>query len=270
MRATRGTKAKLGGATLVIVIIATLLGRTDMLEMFGISGNTGSQSGSATGSQDFATTPAEEKMNRFLSFLIDDMEKVWIKRLAGSGASYKAPGLVVFRDGVQSACGFSSSATGPFYCPGDKKLYLDLSFFKELARGLGASGDFAQAYVVAHEIGHHLQTLLGTSKRMRRAQSRDPSRKNELSVLLELQADCYAGIWAHDAQERNLLEVGDLQEALTAAMAIGDDTLQKKATGTVRPESWTHGSSAQRRKWFQRGFEGGSLQGCDTFVNESM
>ncbi len=266
----RGVKGKLGAGTIVIVLIAAVLGRTDLLETFGIGGGSGGQSASQQTNTPVETSRADEKKIRFLSFLIDDMEKVWTKRLASSATPYEAPVLVVFRNGVDSACGYSSSATGPFYCPADHKLYLDTAFFDDLAHRFKAAGDFAQAYVVAHEVGHHLQTLFGTSKRMRRAQSRNPSRKNELSVLLELQADCYAGIWAHDAAERNLLEVGDLREALTAAMAIGDDTLQKQATGKVRPESWTHGSSAQRRKWFKRGYDQGSVEQCNTFAGEGI
>ena len=265
----RSAKGKLGAGTLVIVLIAAVLGRTDLLETFGIGGSGGGQSSSGQ-STTHAPSPEDEKSMRFLSFLIDDMENVWTTRLASTANPYEAPVLVVFRDGVDSACGYSSSATGPFYCPGDHKLYLDTAFFDDLAHRFKAAGDFAQAYVVAHEVGHHLQTLLGTSKRMRRAQAKSPSRKNELSVLLELQADCYAGIWAHDAAERNLLEVGDLREALTAAMAIGDDTLQRQATGKVRPESWTHGSSAQRREWFQRGYDNGSVQQCNTFAGEGI
>tara|TARA_R110002073_G_scaffold123819_11_gene267985 strand:+ start:36342 stop:37337 length:996 start_codon:yes stop_codon:yes gene_type:complete len=269
----KGVKGKLGAGTIVIVLIAAVLGRTDLLETLGIGGGGGGGGGQASSQQTNApaqSSPEDEKSMRFLSFLIDDMETVWTKRLSSGSTPYEAPVLVVFRNGVDSACGFASSATGPFYCPGDHKLYLDTAFFDDLAVRFKAAGDFAQAYVVAHEVGHHLQTLLGTSKRMRRAQAATPSRKNELSVLLELQADCYAGIWAHDAAKRNLLETGDLREALTAAMAIGDDTLQKQATGKVRPESWTHGSSAQRREWFQRGYDQGSVPSCNTFANEGI
>ncbi len=270
-RGGRGAKAKLGAGTIIIVLIAAVLGKTELLEQFGIGGSSGRQATTSEGTRTRApSSPEEEKTINFLSFLIDDMESTWTQKLGSSPSPYQAPVLVVFRDGVNSACGYSSSATGPFYCPGDRKLYLDTAFFEDLAHSLGAAGDFAQAYVVAHEVGHHLQTLLGTSSRMRRAQSKSPSRKNELSVLLELQADCYAGIWAHAAKSRDLLEVGDLREALTAAMAIGDDTLQRKATGSVRPESWTHGSSAQRREWFQRGYDTGSVERCDTFAGEGI
>ena len=264
-----GAKGKLGAGSIVIVLIAVVLGRTDLLSQLGIGGS-GTTTSQAPMQTSESASPADEQAIRFLSFLIDDMEETWLKRLADTSTPYQAPVLVVFRDGVDSACGFSSSATGPFYCPGDRKLYLDTAFFADLAVRFKAAGDFAQAYVVAHEVGHHLQTLLGTSRRMRAAQARSPSRKNELSVLLELQADCYAGIWAHDAANRDLLEVGDLSEALTAAMAIGDDTLQRQATGTVRPESWTHGSSSQRREWFERGYQQGSIASCDTFANERL
>lgn len=270
----RRSKSTIGAAGIIILLIAAALGKTDLLSDLGLSSSGASEqstspsSGASSSGVPQQSDPKEEKAIRFLSFLIDDMEQSWTKKLTGGRVPYQAPVLVVFRDGVDSACGFSSSATGPFYCPADKKLYLDLSFFRDLAVRFSAAGDFAQAYVVAHEIGHHLQTLTGISPRMRRAQKRNPSRKNELSVLLELQADCYAGIWAHDAARRDLLDVGDLEEALRAATAIGDDTLQRKSTGKVRPESWTHGSSAQRKKWFRVGYDRGSVEACNLFAGE--
>ena len=272
----RRRKSTIGAAGIIILLIAAALGKTGLLSDLGLSSSGSAGGTSANGSSGTASSapqansPKEEKAIRFLSFLIDDMEESWTKKLSGSPTPYQAPVLVVFRDGVDSACGFSSSATGPFYCPADRKLYLDLSFFRDLAVRFSAAGDFAQAYVVGHEVGHHLQTLTGISPRMRRAQKRNPSRKNELSVLLELQADCYAGIWANDAARRRLLEVGDLEEALRAATAIGDDTLQRKSSGKVRPESWTHGSSAQRKKWFRIGYDQGSIAACDTFAGEQI
>ncbi|MFY0573257.1 neutral zinc metallopeptidase [Cystobacter fuscus] len=182
------------------------------------------------------------------------------------GVRYVEPRLVLFSDAVESACGFQESAVGPFYCPGDQRVYLDLGFFQELDERFGAPGDFAQAYVVAHEVGHHVQNLLGVSERVQARRARSRADANALSVLQELQADCFAGIWAHHAQkQRQVLERGDIEEGLTAASAIGDDTLQRRAGGHVVPESFTHGSSAQRVSWFRRGFEQGSLEACDTF-----
>jgi predicted metalloprotease len=173
--------------------------------------------------------------------------------------------LVVFRDAIQSACGFAESASGPFYCPGDQKVYIDLAFYDELRQRFGAAGDFAQAYVIAHEIGHHLQTLLGVEEQVRRAQRARPDRQNVLSVSMELQADCFAGVWGHSTAQRNLLEQGDVEEGLNAAAAIGDDRIQRMSTGRVMPEKFTHGSSAQRVRWFRRGLETGQLSACDTF-----
>jgi predicted metalloprotease len=178
--------------------------------------------------------------------------------------------LVLFTDAVNTACGYSSSAVGPFYCPGDNKAYIDLSFYRELSRQLGAPGDFAQAYVLAHELGHHVQNLLGTSRAMRLQQKREPDRSNELSVRLELQADCFAGIWAHSTARRDLLERGDIKEGLDAAAAIGDDRLQRRAGRATNSETWTHGSSAQRVRWFQRGLDSGEIADCDTFAAETL
>jgi len=198
-----------------------------------------------------------------------DAQNTWSEKLGGR---YEATKVVLFRDAIQSACGYAGSATGPFYCPGDRKVYLDLGFFDELQRRFGASGDFAQAYVLAHEIGHHVQTITGTEGQMRQMQQSNPGNANALSVRLELQADCYAGVWGHDASKSGRaaagaveLDPGDLEEALRAAAAIGDDRLQKLGSGRVMPEKFTHGSSEQRMTWFKRGFDSGDPRTCDTF-----
>jgi predicted metalloprotease len=209
--------------------------------------------------------PADEAGDR-ISRVLGDTEQVWSQLFAQQNRAYRKPTLVLFSEAVDSACGFNSSAVGPFYCPGDHRLYIDLAFFNELDRRFGAPGDFAQAYVVAHEVGHHVQNLLGVFERARSmAQSRaDP---NAISVSQELMADCFAGIWGHYAAARNLLEPGDVEEGLTAAAAIGDDRIQKRTQGQVTPETWTHGSSAERVKWFRHGLETGQIRSCDTFAS---
>jgi predicted metalloprotease len=211
--------------------------------------------------------PAEEKLAQFVSVVLADTEDVWQDLFRKSGRQYKDPKLVLFRDRVDSACGFGSAATGPFYCPGDSNVYIDLSFFDEMARRLNAPGDFAQAYVIAHEVGHHVQNLMGISDRVHTAQTRAGDvERNELSVRLELQADFLAGVWAHHAQQNwNILEEGDIAEAMNAATAIGDDRLQRKSRGIVVPESFTHGTSEQRTRWFVRGLKTGDMSQGDTF-----
>ncbi len=212
-------------------------------------------------------TPAEKEMGDFVAVVLADTEDTWQAIFRQQGASYREPTLVLFSGGVNSACGMASSAVGPFYCPGDQKLYLDLSFFQDLKDRHGAPGDFAQAYVIAHEVGHHVQTLMGISNQVREAgRGRSKTEVNALSVRQELQADCFAGLWGHAANtERQILDPGDLEEALTAATAIGDDRLQREAGRGVVPDSFTHGSSAQRVRWFRRGFESGDIASCDTF-----
>ncbi len=200
-----------------------------------------------------------------MSFLIDDQQKVWAGIFRAEGKSYRPARLVLYTRGTETGCGYGQSAIGPFYCPPDQKVYLDLDFFQLMRQRLGAPGDFAQAYVLAHEVGHHVQNLLGTNKSVDAQTARAPSRKNELSVRLELQADCYAGVWAHSTAERKLLEKGDIDESLKAAWQIGDDTLQKNAGRRVSPDSFTHGSSEQRTRWFRRGLDSGSIDACDTF-----
>jgi predicted metalloprotease len=203
---------------------------------------------------------------KFVSFVVEDVQRTWEKEFPQLGRNYQRAKLVLFRDATRSGCGFAKSAMGPFYCPADEKVYLDLGFFDELRSRFGAPGRFAEAYVIAHEFGHHVQTLLGTEEKVRRAEAKRPSLKNTLSVRVELQADCFAGVWGHSTDERNLLESGDVESGLAAAAAVGDDRLQKAATGRVNPESFTHGSSKERVEWFRRGFQTGQVGACDTFA----
>jgi len=212
------------------------------------------------------SAPATDQMSQFVSVVLADTEDTWRELFNRMGRQYREPKLVLFTGSVQSACGMAGAAVGPFYCPSDQKLYLDLSFFRALRDRFRAPGDFAQAYVIAHEVGHHVQTLLGISDKAASARQRGGAQANAMSVRMELQADCLAGVWAHHAkQSRDILEEGDLEEALNAASAIGDDRLQRQAQGRVAPETFTHGSSRQRVQWFGRGFETGELRRCDTF-----
>ncbi len=210
---------------------------------------------------------AEKQLREFVAVVLADTEDTWNGIFRNSGKSYREPTLVLFRGSVQSACGFAQAAMGPFYCPADQKVYIDLSFYDSLKNQMNAPGDFAQAYVIAHEVGHHVQHLLGITGQMQAMRQRlSQSEYNRLSVRLELQADCFAGIWAHSADRtRNLVEPGDIDEALNAASQIGDDRLQQRQQGQVVPDSFTHGTSAQRVRWFRRGYEGGSPASCDTF-----
>ena len=216
--------------------------------------------------------PADDKQAKFVSVVLASTEDVWTKIFQQGGAKYRDPKLVLFRGAVPTACGTGQSAMGPFYCPGDQKVYLDMNFFDTLSRQLGAPGDFARAYVIAHEVGHHVQTLLGTTAKVDNMRGRVSQRdQNALSVRLELQADCYAGIWAnHSQQAKNWLDQGDIESAMNAAQQIGDDTLQRQQTGTVRPDGFTHGSSAQRVRCFTTGLKTGSVQSCDTFNTQSL
>lgn len=211
--------------------------------------------------------PANDTMGQFVSTVLADTEDVWGQLFLNGGASYKEPTLVLFRGAVGTACGTGQSAMGPFYCPGDHKVYIDLSFYDQLKNQLGAPGDFAQAYVIAHEVGHHVQNLLGISGQVDQMRSRvSQVEYNKLSVKLELQADCFAGVWAHHADnQRQILEQGDVEEAMNAAAKIGDDALQRVQTGQVVPDSFTHGTSAQRQRWFKTGLQSGAMQSCDTF-----
>lgn len=211
--------------------------------------------------------PADDKVARFVSTVLADTEDVWSAIFRQRGSQYQEPHLVLFRGSTPTACGTGQSAMGPFYCPGDQKVYIDLDFYDTLRRQLGAPGDFAQAYVISHEVGHHVQNLLGISERVDQARSRvSKADYNRLSVKLELQADCFAGVWANHAQQaRQILEQGDVEEAMNAAAKIGDDALQRSRGGAVVPESFTHGTSAQRQHWFSTGLQSGNLQRCDTF-----
>lgn len=257
-----GRRGAGGGIGLVVVVLAALY--------FGIDPAVLLQGG-PVGTVDQGTSrplsAEENELADFVSVVLADTEDSWNAIFAANGGRYEEPVLVLFSGAVRSACGFAQSAMGPFYCPGDRKVYIDLSFYDELRQRYGAPGDFAQAYVIAHEVGHHVQNLLGISGRVQGAMQRaGRSEANALSVRLELQADCLAGLWAaHADRARDILERGDVAEALAAASAIGDDRLQRQATGQVSPDSFTHGSSEQRMRWFRRGMEGRGVADCDTF-----
>jgi predicted metalloprotease len=210
-------------------------------------------------------SPEEERLVDFVSFILDDSQETWAELSQRTGRPYEPAKLVLFRGATPSACGMGRAAMGPFYCPGDQKVYIDLAFFEELRRRFGAPGDFAQAYVVAHEIGHHVQNQLGIERAVRQRQAAQPERANELSVRMELQADCFAGIWGHSTARRDILEQGDAEEGLNAAAAIGDDRIQQQTSGQVVPDAFTHGSSEQRVAWFNRGLRSGDVKACDTF-----
>lgn len=266
-RGVSGGKVAAGGGIIgIIFLIINALSGGDSGELLN-SVQQQLEQGNQT-EQPIELTAEDKKMGEFVSTVLADTEDVWGKIFRENGGTYKEPRLVLFRDGVKTACGGASSASGPFYCPTDQTVYMDLAFFDELKNKLGAQGgDFAIAYVIAHEIGHHVQTLLGTSDKMRKAQqSVSQSEGNRLSVALELQADYYAGIWTHYNQEmNNVLEPGDIEEALSAANAVGDDAIQRKTQGQVVPDSFTHGSSEQRMFWFNKGFKTGDLSQGDTF-----
>ncbi|MBX3140563.1 MAG: zinc metallopeptidase [Trueperaceae bacterium] len=243
------------GGVLIILALSAITG-TDLFSALGLSPSAAVQPQAATPNQ--AELEAEEPMVRFVSFVLDDVQSFWHATFEASDLPYQEAGLVLYRDAVSTACGDAPSSAGPFYCPGDQKVYLDLSFFEELSRRYGAPGDFAQAYVIAHELGHHVQNLLGT---LTRAQSQG------LSVPVELQADCYAGVWGASADRRGVMERGDLQEGLGAAASVGDDTLAKRAGRIPNQETFTHGSSAQRTQWFTTGFQSGDPNACNTFAS---
>ncbi len=259
-----------GAIGIVIALAAKLLFGVD-LPIPGLSGGGGGGPSQAPIGIPADQDPEAEIVDRANSAL-DDLQTTWTRLLAAQGVRYVDAKLVAFRGETPTACGTGQTAMGPFYCPGDQTVFIDLAFFGELDRRFGAPGDFAQAYVLAHEIGHHVQTVLGTEAKVRGLQRSNEGAANELSVRMELQADCYAGIWAAAAGKKGLIEPGDLEEGLTAAAAIGDDTLQKRAGGRVVPESFTHGSSAQRMRWFKRGLtsggEPGAIEACDTFRSD--
>lgn len=262
-RGMRAAPTLAGGGigTIVIVLVAMYFGIDPSFLLQG-----GSLDG-ASSQQSAQLSPADDESSRFVSVVLADTEDTWRALFQQRGGAYQEPKLVLFSGAVQSACGYAQAAVGPFYCPADQKVYIDLGFFQELKSRFQAPGDFAQAYVIAHEIGHHVQNLLGISDKVESLRSRtDAAQANALSVRLELQADCFAGIWAfHANKARQILEEGDIEEGLNAATAIGDDRLQMQARGYVAPDSFTHGSSAQRVRWFKRGIAGGDLRQCDTF-----
>ena len=259
-----GTGTKVGGIGVIIMAVIGLLVGADPMQMLGMVGKEFLGGGAQTVSSGRVAGNDEEA--KFVSTVLADTEDVWTPMFRQLGGRYNPPKLVLFTDQINSACGYSSAATGPFYCPGDNKVYIDLGFFNEL-KAMGAEGDFARAYVLGHEVGHHVQNELGISQQVTQLQQRmDEANANRLSVLLELQADCYAGVWAHHAQrQRNLLEAGDLEEGLQAAASIGDDRLQRMSGRRINPDAFTHGTSAQRVQWFKTGFQYGDMKRCDTF-----
>jgi predicted metalloprotease len=266
-----GRKGLVGGGigTIVLALVAMYFGVDPSVVLNQVGSNL---EPTQEAQQQTTFSPEEEHLKDFMSAVLANTEDVWGAMFKASGQTYQRPKLVLFSGAVQSACGFAEAAMGPFYCPGDHKLYLDMSFFNELAQRHGAPGDFAQAYVVAHEIGHHVQTLLGVTEQVNAARQRtDEAGSNALQVRMELQADCFAGVWANHANKtRKILEPGDTEEALAAAAGVGDDRLQKQARGYVVPESFTHGSSAQRMRWFSRGMQSGDPAQCDTFKTAQL
>lgn len=260
-RRTGGGRIGLGG--LLVVLLVSYVTGTNPLQLLALLSSQSAPSTYSRGS--YQGSPQEEETKHFLAVVLGSTEDVWKAQFSKMGKSYSDPALVVFTDAVQSACGYSSSATGPFYCPGDKRLYIDIGFLEQLQAELGAQGDFAAAYVLAHEVGHHVQTLLGIERHVRELQS-ESNAPNLVQVKMELQADCLSGVWAYYAQQAGLLEVGDVEEGINAAKAVGDDRIQgMSGRGYINPETFTHGSSAERAKWFNTGLASGNLNSCDTF-----
>ncbi len=265
-RSTGIRSKKRGGLSVILITLAALYFGVDPKIVLSLLDNSGSQS-SSTQSSNYQPSAQQQQLAQFVGVVLADTEDTWNMIFKQQNKRYQEPHLVLFTDTVRSACGHAQAAMGPFYCPGDNKVYIDLGFYQQLKSQHNAPGDFAQAYVIAHEVGHHVQTLLGTSAKVRNAQQGiSQAQANQLSVRLELQADCYAGLWAHHTEKaKQILEQGDIEEALTAASAIGDDRLQKQARGYASPESFTHGTSRQRVKWFKKGFTKGSISSCNTF-----
>jgi hypothetical protein len=249
------------GGAVVLLVLSLIFGRDF------VTGNTSSDTAqpATSANGEVASSPSEDRMVQFVTFVLNDVQNTWRSILSDRHVPYEDAKLVLFRDMTQSGCGTAQSTMGPFYCPIDQKVYIDLGFYDELQRRFGAPGDFAQAYVLAHELGHHVQHLLGVDAQARRLQSDNPGSANAVSVRLELQADCFAGIWGHTTEQRRLLDQGDIEEGLNAAAAVGDDRLQRAATGHVNAETFTHGSAAQRSAWFKRGLTTGQIEACDTF-----
>jgi predicted metalloprotease len=263
----RGGGARLGLGGMVVLLVLSLVFKKDFFSLVGGGGGTASTE-QPTGP--VQSTPQEEEQVDFVSAVLDSTQVFWNGAMPQLGGRYQNADLVLFRDAIQSACGFAEAATGPFYCPGDQKVYIDLGFYDELRQRFGAPGDFAQAYVLAHEIGHHVQNLLGTERKLRQLQQSRPDEANALSVRMELQADCYAGVWAHSYQAQGGLEAGDIEEGLGAAASVGDDRIQRMGGGRVNPEGFTHGSAEQRSRWFTTGFRSGDPRQCDTFNASSL
>jgi predicted metalloprotease len=256
-----------GGLGLIAVVVVMLLsgGSGGGLDLDGLMQSLGTQAPASTPQ---SSGPEEAAEGEFVAAVLGTTETYWGDEFAAAGDTYPAPTLVLFTGATSSRCGGATAQVGPHYCPVDETIYVDLGFFTELQQRFGASGgDFAEAYVIAHEVGHHIQKVTGTMDQVRTAQSQNPGRRNELSVLMELQADCYAGVWANSVLERDVLQPGDIEEGLDAAAAVGDDRIQERATGRVDPESWTHGSAEQRVRWFTIGFESGDPEVCNTFTN---
>jgi hypothetical protein len=270
VRGRRGSAARLGGgaaAVIVVYLVARVFG-VDISGLVGGGGGGGVPAGTPAEPAPPSGPDPEAEQVDFIRFVMKDIQDVFDGLYRQAGKQYRRAQLLVFRDEIDTRCGRSSSAIGPFYCPGDEKAYIDLSFFRDLKQRFKAPGEFAQAYVLAHEVGHHLQRIEGVPKRGR--SGRDRQGADSAAVRQELQADCYAGVWGSSANARKIVEVGDLEAALTAATAIGDDRLQKQAGREVNPETFTHGTSAQRVRWFRRGFEAGRLEACDTFSTEEL
>jgi len=258
-----GRRMGIGG--LLLLLLLTFLYRHFFEPGPVTPGRYATPSGAASRDIGSGSPDAENREVQFVSFVLDDAQKNWERLLAPTGVAYRHAKLVLFRDYTTSGCGAAQSATGPFYCPADEKVYLDLGFFDELANRMGARGEFAQAYVIAHELGHHVQKLLGIEPKVQRLRQANPAQSNPLSVRLELQADCLAGVWGHSTEQRNLIDQSDIAAGLDAVAAVGDDRIQKMARGYVSPESFTHGSSAERSEWFRRGLDSGDIRTCDTF-----
>jgi predicted metalloprotease len=254
----------LGIGSILLLLLISIIFRHDFVSQFLTPSGTG-PAATKQSSPGSVQDPAEAKLVQFVSFVLDDVQGTWNRLLPTAGMPYRHAKLVLFRDVTDSSCGLAQSATGPFYCPADEKVYIDLGFYDELRNRFGAPGEFAQAYVLGHEMGHHVQKLLGISNKVRALQESNPGQANPLSIRLELQADCFAGIWANSTAQRNLIEQSDIESGIQAAGAVGDDRLQRMVRGRVSPESFTHGSSAQRIEWFKRGLAGGEISQCNTF-----
>jgi predicted metalloprotease len=263
-RGKRVKRAAIGGGAAIVAVLAAVIGQALGVDLSGLVGGGGG--GGKGETEEVPIDPADQPLVDFFHYALDDIQETFDKKFRDKGRRYEIATLVLFTDATDTGCGLGEAAIGPFYCPPDKKAYIDVSFFKVLEQKLGAGGDFAAAYVLAHEIGHHIQKITGIDEKVRREeQGMDKADKNALSVRQELQADCYAGVWAHSSGKRGLIEAGDIEEAVRAAEAIGDDRLQKMAGQKVNKETWTHGSSAQRVRWFRRGQSSGDLDDCDTF-----